>query len=168
MVAGLGIFGGRESMAVSRFLIGGLSAALLLTGGLFIWQGYSQVAEEEVLPDPPPALAAIPVAGANAPKRGQAPPALPAAKAESREERRFNRYDRDRNDRVSRIEMMATRSAVFRKLDKDGNNLLTFEEWAAATSDRFAGADADKSGDLTRAEFATTAPKRIARPKCSC
>jgi hypothetical protein len=82
-----------------------------------------------VLPEPPPALAAIPVAGANAPKRGPAPPALPAAKEASREERRFNRFDRDRNDRISRVELMSSRTAAFRKLDKDGNNLLTFEEW---------------------------------------
>ena len=47
-------------MAISRFLIGGLASALLLTGGVFIWKGYSQVAEEAVLPDPPPALPAIP------------------------------------------------------------------------------------------------------------
>src|SRR3546814_7915369 len=102
-------------MAVSRFLVGGLASALLLTGGVFIWKGYSQVAEEAVLPDPPPALPAIPVAGASAPKRGAAPPALPTAKAESREERRFNRYDRDRNERISRVEMMSTRTAAFRK-----------------------------------------------------
>ena len=70
-------------MAVSRFLIGGLASALLLTGGLFMWKGYSQIAEEEVLPEPPPGLPAIPQAGANAPKRGPAPPALPAAKASS-------------------------------------------------------------------------------------
>ena len=155
-------------MAISRFLIGGLASALLLTGGVFIWKGYSQVAEEAVLPGPPPALPAIPVAGASAPKRGAAPPALPTAKAESREERRFNRYDRDRNERISRIEMMSTRTAAFRKLDKDGNNLLSFEDWAVATSDRFAGADGDESGDLTRVEFATTAPKRAAKPKCRC
>ena len=133
-------------MAVSRFLIGGVASALLLTGGLFMWKGYSQIADEAVLPEPPPALPAIPVAGPNAPKRGAAPPELPVAKEASREERRFNRYDRDRN----------------------GDNLLTFEEWAAATGDRFATADADKSGDLTRAEFATTAPKRTAAPKCKC
>lgn len=155
-------------MAVSRFLIGGVASALLLTGGLFMWKGYTQIAEERLLPEPPPALPAIPVAGANAPKRGAAPPDLPAAKEASREERRFNRYDRDRNNRISRIEMMATRTAAFRKLDKNGDNLLSFEEWAAATSDRFANADADKSGDLTRAEFATTAPKPAAKPKCSC
>lgn len=155
-------------MAVSRFLMGGVASALLLTGGLFMWKGYSQIADDRSVPAPPPALPAIPVAGPNAPKRGAAPPTLPAAKEQSREERRFNRYDRDRNGRISRIEMMATRSAAFRKLDKNGDNLLSFEEWAAATADRFDKADADKSGDLTRAEFATTAPKPPKKPKCSC
>jgi len=155
-------------MAVSRFLAGGFATALLLTGGVFLWKGHSQVAEQRALPAPPPKLPAIPVAGPNAPKRGAAPPELPAAKQETREERRFNRYDRDRNERISRIEMMATRSAAFRKLDANGDNLLSFEEWAVATSDRFAGADADKSGDLTRTEFATTAPKRKPKPTCSC
>ena len=72
-------------MAVSRFLIGGVASALLLTGGLFLWKGYSQIAEEEELPEPPPALPAIPVAGAGAPKRGPAPPELPAAKEASRD-----------------------------------------------------------------------------------
>ncbi len=124
-------------MAISRFLIGGVASALLLTGGLFMWKGYTQIAEEEALPDPPPALPAIPVAAAGAPKRGPAPPALPAAKEASREERRFNRFDRDRNDRISRVELMSSRTAAFRKLDKDGNNLLTFEEWAAATGQAF-------------------------------
>ena len=166
----MGDEGGHEGgvMATSRFLLGGVASALLLTGGVFLWKGYSQIAAEDVVPAPPPRLAALPVAGPDAPKRGAAPPALPAAKAESREERRFNRYDRDRNERISRVEMMATRSAAFRKLDKNGDNLLSFEEWAAATSDRFAGADADKSGDLTRAEFATTAPKPAAKPNCRC
>ena len=155
-------------MALSRFLIGGIASALLLTGGVFLWKGYTQVAEEAVLPEAPPDPGPIPVAGVGAPKRGAAPPELPAAKDASREERRFNRYDRDRNDRVSRVEMMSTRTAAFRKLDKDGNNLLTFEEWAAATGERFAGADRDKSGDLSRPEFATTAPKPAAKPKCNC
>ena len=90
-------------MAMSRFLVGGVASALLLTGGLFMWKGYTQIAEEEVLPAAPPPLAAIPVAGPDVPKRGPAPPSLPAAKEASREERRFNRYDRDRNDRISRI-----------------------------------------------------------------
>lgn len=155
-------------MAVSRFLIGGLASALLLTGGVFLWKGYTQVAEEEVIPDAPPDPGPIPVAGAGAPKRGAPPPELPAAKDASREERRFNRYDRDRNEMVSRVEMMSTRTAAFRKLDKNRDNLLTFEEWAAATGDRFAGADKDKSGGLSRAEFATTAPKRAPVAKCKC
>jgi hypothetical protein len=155
-------------MAVSRFLIGGIASALLLTGGVFLWKGYTQIAAEEVIPDAPPDPGPIPVAAVGAPKRGAAPPELPAARDASREERRFNRYDRDRNESVSRIEMMSTRTAAFRKLDKDGNNLLTFEEWAAATGERFAGADKDKSGGLSRAEFATTAPKRAAVAKCKC
>lgn len=155
-------------MALSRFLIGGVASALLLTGGVFLWKGHSQTAEQAVLPDPPPALPAIPVAAIGAPKRGPAPPALPAAKETSREERRFNRYDRDRDEAITRIEMMSTRSNAFRKLDKDDNNLLSFEEWAVRTSDRFAGADANASGSLTRTEFATTAPKRKPKPKCKC
>jgi hypothetical protein len=155
-------------VALSRFLIGGIASALLLTGGVFMWKGYTQIAEEEVIPDAPPDPGPIPVAAVGAPKRGAAPPELPAAKDASREERRFNRYDRDRNESVSRIEMMSTRTAAFRKLDKDGNNLLTFEEWAAATGERFAGADKDKSGGLSRAEFATTAPKRAVVAKCKC
>lgn len=154
--------------ARSHFLLGGLAAALALTGGLFVWQGISQSDEPALIPTPPPPIVGLPVAGANAPKVGPAPPRLPEAKKASREEQRFNRYDRDCNDRVSRIEMLGTRSAAFRKLDKDGNNLLTFEEWAAATSGRFAGADGDKTGDLTRAEFATTAPKRNPAPACKC
>jgi hypothetical protein len=82
--------GGHEGgvMATSRFLLGGVASALLLTGGVFLWKGYSQIAAEDVVPAPPPRLAALPVAGPDAPKRGAAPPALPAAKAESREEGR--------------------------------------------------------------------------------
>ena len=156
------------AMAVSRFLIGGIASALLLTGGVFMWKGYTQTAEEQVIPDAPPDPGPIPVAGPGAPKRGAPPPELPAAKDASREERRFNRYDRDRNEVVSRVEMMSTRTAAFRKLDKNRDNLLSFEEWAAATGDRFAGADRDKSGGLSRVEFATTAPKRAAAPKCKC
>lgn len=67
-------------MATSRFLLGGVASALL-TGGVFLWKGYSQIAAEDVVPAPPPRLAALPVAGPDAPKRGAAPPALPAAKA---------------------------------------------------------------------------------------
>ncbi len=50
-------------MATSRFLLGGVASALLLTGGVFLWKGYSQIAAEDVVPAPPPRLAALPVAG---------------------------------------------------------------------------------------------------------
>ncbi|HMP45288.1 MAG TPA: hypothetical protein PKD99_09305, partial [Sphingopyxis sp.] len=99
-------------MALSRFLVGGIASALLLTGGVFMWKGYTQIADEEVIPEPPPDPGPIPVAGPNAPKRGPAPPELPAATQASREERRFNRYDRNRDERISRIEMMSTRTAA--------------------------------------------------------
>lgn len=152
---------------MTRFLTGALSALVLLTGGLFMWQGYAQMqeAEDAIIPAAPPT---IPVAAAGAPKTGAPPPDVPAAKDSTREEKRFNRYDRDRNDLISRVELMSTRSGSFRKLDKDGNNLLTFEEWASNTGQKFAGADRDRSGGLTRVEFATTAPKRSATPKCAC
>lgn len=155
-------------MAWSRFISGGAAAALLLTGGFFLWQGQTQSTDAPIIPKPPPALPMIPEAGPDAPQRGAPPPELPAARAEDKEAQRFNRYDRDRNDRISRIEMMSTRSAAFRKLDKNSDNLLSFEEWAVATSDKFAGADADKSGELTRVEFSSTAPRPAARPRCNC
>jgi hypothetical protein len=151
---------------MTRFLAGG-AVALLLVGGLFIWQGYSQTedTDQPMMVEGPPE---IPEAAADAPQRGAPPPEPPSAKSESREERRFNRYDRDRNNLVSRVEMMSTRTGAFRKLDRDGNNLLSFEEWAAATGERFGGADGDKSGGLTRAEFTKTAPKRVVKPACRC
>ncbi|MEY4270180.1 MAG: hypothetical protein RLZZ58_1396 [Pseudomonadota bacterium] len=152
---------------MTRFLAGGVAALLLLVGGLFVWQGNSQSEEQDtpmMVAGPPE----IPIAAADAPQRGDAPPEPPAAKSASREERRFNRYDRDRNNLVSRVEMMSTRTAAFRKLDRDGNNLLSFEEWAAATGERFSGADGDKSGGLSRVEFVKTAPKRPVKPACRC
>lgn len=166
------IFGGRimKGVRVSapRFLGGAMAGILLLTGGVFLWQGHTQGASNAEIPKPPPPLPLIPEAGEDAPRRGAALPELPAAKQESKEAKRFNRYDRDRNERISRVEMMSTRSAAFRKLDTNGDNLLSFEEWAVATSDKFAKADADQSGDLTRAEFSTTAPKPTAKPRCAC
>jgi hypothetical protein len=148
--------------------MGGLASALLLSGGIFLWQARIEASNVPVIPKPPPALSLIPEAGPDAPKRGDAPPDLPAASPESKEIQRFNRYDRDRDDRISRIEMMATRSAGFRKLDKNGDNLLSFEEWAHATGDKFAKADSDGNGELTRAEFRATAPQKKAPPACKC
>ena len=31
-------------MAMSKYLIGAVASALLLTGGVFLWKGYSQIA----------------------------------------------------------------------------------------------------------------------------
>ena len=158
------------------FLTGMASGALLLVGGLMVWQAVA--VQPKPLPKgaPPPEMFAaapltLPTAGPDAPKYGPKPPnpiALAKPPRLSNEQKRFNRYDRDRNGEITRIEMLSTRTKAFRDLDKDGNNLLTFEEWAAATSQRFAGADANRNGLLTPAEFATTRPKRTAKPVCDC
>ncbi|MEQ1510872.1 MAG: hypothetical protein ABL909_10800 [Sphingopyxis sp.] len=150
---------------MNRFLIGGVSALFMLTGGIFLWQGYSQAPAADIAALPPPDVG-LPVADPNL--RGAPPPAPPSANPASREERRFARYDRNRDGTITRIEMLSSRTQAFRRLDKDGNNLLSFEEWAAATGQRFAGADSDRSGALTAAEFATTAPQRRAQARCRC
>ncbi len=56
-------------MATSRFLLGGVASALLLTGGVFLWKGYSQIAAEDVVPAPPPRLAARRQVGGPDPRR---------------------------------------------------------------------------------------------------
>ena len=159
---------------MGRFMAGVVSALLLTAAGLFWWQA-------EAEQDGQPLIArggaraqtpAVPSAGdPNA--KGAPPPALPQADPRTREQKRFDRYDKDRNGIITRPEMMASRTAAFRKLDKDGNNLLSFEEWAARTSSRFITADMSKDGKLTPAEFASTAPKRAksktAQPQlCKC
>jgi hypothetical protein len=153
---------------MSKKLAAALALLLLTAAGLFWWQG--RASEATVALAPAPAAAAtpegLPVGDPNA--TGKAPPMPAEAPQMNREQRRFARYDRDRDGIITRIELMASRARDFRKLDTDGNNLLSFEEWAVKTSDKFAGADADRNGRLTPAEFATTAPKRSAKPKCSC
>jgi hypothetical protein len=154
---------------MQRILIGGLGTLMLAGAGLWFWQISANQAN--LIPAAPPPLAisdALPVAGSDAPVRGEAPPTPPEAPKASREEVRFNRYDRNRDELVSRIEMMGSRTKAFKALDKDGNNLLTFEEWAAATGQRFAGADANKDQVLTRKEFANTRPKAVQKPACRC
>jgi Ca2+-binding EF-hand superfamily protein len=152
-----------------RFLAGGLGALLLVTGGLWLWQGQAS-REIEIPAAPPPTMIPdkLPEAGPNAPAFGAAPPTPPEAPKASREEVRFNRYDRNRDELISRVEMMGSRTKAFKTLDKDENNLLSFEEWAVATGERFAGADANKDKLLTRKEFASTRPKQAAKPECRC
>ena len=80
-----GYRGGRQWWKVLSLLL----AALLLAP---LYAQSSTQASTGSATVSPPALPAIPVAGAGTPKRGPAPPELPAAKEASREERRFNPY----------------------------------------------------------------------------
>ncbi len=156
---------------MQKYIAGAVATMLMLSAGFFIWIGAQE--RETVLPDAPAppqvqeAKNVLPVANAESPIEGSAPPTPPKAYKASREELRFNRYDRDRDEVITRLELMSSRTKAFRKLDKDGNNLLTFEEWAVATSDRFEKADRNKNNQLTRSEFRTTRPKRSA-PRCKC
>ena len=154
---------------MKRFLAGAGGALLLVSAGLWLWQG--QAAQQNPIPaaSPPAALVdELPEAGKGAPAFGAAPPTPPEAPKASREQQRFNRYDRNRDEIISRLEMMGSRTKAFKALDKDANNLLSFEEWAAATSERFAGADGNRDKLLTRKEFASTRPKAAAKPGCRC
>ncbi|WP_271438699.1 EF-hand domain-containing protein [Pontixanthobacter luteolus] len=155
---------------MNRMLLGGLGALLLVSLGLFWWQGRAQVEESAPPPEPVGQVDAddtdtLP----NADVGDMQGPTPPEATELSREQRRFFRYDRNRDLKISRNEMLSTRSDAFRKLDKDGNNLLTFEEWAVATATRFDGADANGDRELTAEEFATTRPKpKRKKPACRC
>tara|TARA_R110000782_G_scaffold78276_2_gene154883 strand:+ start:29391 stop:29852 length:462 start_codon:yes stop_codon:yes gene_type:complete len=153
---------------MQRFVAGAVACLLLVTAGLFWWQGHAQNERPAPMAQPAPPLPPEPLPQGDPDAVGKAPPMPPEARAEDREAKRFNRYDRNRDNIITRLEMMSSRAKEFKKLDTDGNNLLSFEEWAVRTSDRFAGADADRNGQLTRAEFATTAPKPAPKPKCKC
>ncbi len=149
-----------------NFILGGFLSLLLLSVGLFWWQGRAEV--EQGAPPPlvqpvAPATDVLPTADPGE-QRGPEPP---QATELTREEQRFFRYDRNRDRRITRNEMLSTRSDGFRKLDKDGNNLLDFEEWAVATARRFDGADANRDRELDLAEFIRTMP-RPAKPRASC
>ena len=153
---------------MQRFILGGVTALVMLSIGLFWWQGRAEV--EQGAPLPQAVVAApdpqeIPSTGPD----DFEGPELPEATEQTREQRRFGRYDRDRDGRIARNEMLSTRVDAFRKLDKDGNNLLTFEEWAVATVTRFEDADTNRDQWLSPAEFRRTAPPSAkTKPKCSC
>ena len=154
---------------IKRFLAGAGGALLLVSAGLWLWQG--QAAQQNLIPAAPPSTALsdqLPEPAQGAPAFGAAPPTPPEAPKASREQQRFNHYDRNRDEIISRLEMMGSRTKAFKALDKDGNNLLSFEEWAAATGERFAGADRNRDKLLTRKEFAATRPKAAAKPGCRC
>ena len=144
-----------------RFFAGAAAALLLVTGIFFIWQGRAQ--QPEVLAAPAPPTVAMQPGQALAPI-----PQAPSADAKSKEEKRFARADKDENGRITLAELVEPRRKPFAKLDVNGDGKLSFEEWAVRTVDKFEDADADKNKALTPAEFATTAPKRKAKPACSC
>jgi len=146
---------------MTRFLAGAASALLLVTGAFFIWQGRAQT--PEVLSAPPPAAMSIQPGQALAPI-----PDAPSADPKSKEEKRFARADKDENGRITLAELVEPRRKPFAKLDVNGDGKLSFEEWAVKTIDKFEDADGDKNKVLTPVEFATTAPKRKAKPACSC
>ena len=155
---------------MNRVVLGALGALMLVAAGVFWWTGRAAVeqgasppelAAGNEAPGDPQALPSADVAGL----RGPAPP---EASEMSREQRRFARFDRNGDRIVSRNELMATRTAAFRKLDLDRNNLLTFEEWAVTTANRFKSADRDGNLQLTADEFRATASKPAGRPACRC
>lgn len=152
---------------MNRVVLTAIATLVLVGLGLFWWQGRAEVEQGA----PPPLLEEVQEDEQSLPEVDPGEmvgPEPPEATELTREERRFFRYDRNRDRRITRTEMLASRTAGFRRLDVDGNNLLTFEEWAVTTAERFEGADADGDGELTPAEFATTAPKRRPKPACRC
>lgn len=155
---------------MNRAVLGALAALLLVAAGVFWWQGRAAVESGAPPPDLAPAEAAPadPLALPTADAAGLRGPDPPVATEMTREQRRFARHDRNGDRLISRNELMATRTAAFRKLDSDGNNLLTFEEWAVTTANRFKAADRDGNLSLTPEEFVATRPKEEKRPACRC
>ena len=144
-----------------RFFVGVASCFLLLTGAFLLWQGRAQ--QPSLAAAPPPRLAAAPMPMTLSPI-----PRAPSADPKSKEEKRFARADKDENGRITLAELVEPRRKAYAKLDVNGDGKLSFEEWAVRTIDKFGDADADKNKILTPAEYATTAPKRKAKPACSC
>ena len=156
---------------MNRIVLAALAVLLLAAAAVFWFTGRDAVEAGA----PPPELAGEapgppgdPDALPSASVGGMRGPAPPVASEMSREQRRFFRFDRNGDGIVSRSELLATRTAAFRKLDLDGNNLLTFEEWAVTTANRFKGADRDGNLQLTPEEFRSTAPKPLQKPSCRC
>ncbi len=155
---------------MQRIVLGAVAALLLVSAGLFWWQGRaasergSLPAGSELADLQNPAEVSLPSADG----RGLQGDDPPEASEATREQRRFHRIDRDSDGRVTRNEMLAPRVRDFRKLDVDGNNLLSFDEWAVRTANRFAAADANGDRILDHGEFATTRPKPKVRPDCRC
>ncbi|WP_037501516.1 EF-hand domain-containing protein [Sphingomonas jaspsi] len=145
-----------------RYVAGAASVFLLMIGGLLFWQGR---AETTPMPTAPAARFA---AAPSQPLTLKPIPDAPSADPKSKEEKRFARADKNEDGRITLAELVEPRRKPFAKLDLDHDGKLSFEEWAVRTIDKFNDADADKSKSLTPAEYSTTAPKRKAKPACSC
>lgn len=159
-------------------VLGALAALLMVSAGLFWWQGRAELAQGL----PPPDISG---GSTGTPSAKDTPIVLPSADPRARgsrlpsagkpkmsaEEKRFNRYDRNRDGQITRTEIMSTRVKAFQKLDTNHDNLLSFEEWAVKTSDRFKEIDANHDGVITPAELAAydaakEAKKKRRRPSC--
>ena len=142
-----------------RFLGGVMSAVLLMTAGLLVWQARA---------DKPSPIPPAPAAATDAPLAmvDLAPP--PEASERTREEKRFSRYDKDKNGAVARAEYLFSRQKGFAKLDVNGDGRISFEEYAVKAVVKFAAADKDRNNALNANEFATTRVirKPKAKPKC--
>ncbi len=148
---------------MGRFLAGIASCLLLVTGGVFIWQGRAQGPSLPAAPEPRFAAAASPVPLTLKPI-GQAPSADP----KNKEEKRFGRVDKNEDGRISLAELVEPRRKAFARIDVNQDGKLAFEEWAFKTIDKYDTANADDNAWLTASEFATTAPKPRQKPACSC
>ena len=143
---------------MARYLAGLASCLLVIVGAVLFWQARADKAEAVPMPPPPKA----------SPSALAPLPDPPEATPQSREHKRFARADKDEDGRITLAELVEPRRKPFAKLDVNGDGKLSFEEWAVKTIDKFEDADADENKVLTAAEFATTAPKRKAKPACSC
>ena len=157
---------------MNRMVLGAVAALLMVSAGIFWWQGRAEVQRGV----PPPDIAGNAAAGdvpivlpsAGRHGRGAALPVTGAKSAQSAEDRKFNRYDKNHDGDITRTEMLATRVKAFQKLDVNHDNLLSFEEWAVKTSNRFKDLDANGDGIVTRAEFDAYQAAHVKKKKPSC
>ena len=166
---------------MNRMVLGALAALLMVSAGLFWWQGRAELARGL----PPPDISGAGQSGAASPA-DDAQIALPSASAHGRgaslpsagkpkastEQKRFTRFDKNRDGQISRTEMLSTRVKAFQKLDTNHDNMLSFEEWAVKTSDRFKEIDSNHDGIITPAELAAydaakDAKRKHRKPSCS-
>ena len=149
-----------------RILAGIACFLLMVTGVTLMWRGSAEGAATP--PAPAPRLAAVVTPSPLQPTTLAPIGAAPSADPKSKEEKRFARADKNDDGRISLAELVEPRRKAFAKLDLNQDGKLGFEEWAVKTIGKYEEANDDSNGWLTPAEYAATAPKRKARPACSC